>query len=1151
MSVVTCGVTLTEVLVAIGDNYWRCMSCQLRFSKLTSIDEHIRQKHEHNHDQGGLVSSSVKSLASNPKLDSSFRDISFEENTANNVSPVPAVFKVNLDNPNSSPELNQTTKGVNQSSASVSDKGQTNSSAEPVPIKCQTTGTHTNEHSSVNHVTKFRNMGHLNSSESGSVTPFGTNESPVISGLVNDSVHSESLNMHGSQLEQQNDNEDVEDLEEDGNVSKAMLASMLSLLEKGLEMDDISSVFQNVDSVSPEFFEQQLLNHSDLVDYPADSIDNSLGDYPNGVRENNKNIPVHVHSQSCSGQICELDSSSKENEIENNNLEGSSASECTNMSLVGESQNSCFIAVGKSSLDTTASMISDLEPMFFEKTRAELREDISKEHQVETSNPPYLRPGKSFKLPSKQSKNFDPESSRLKENQTDSLENISYCDANVKNGVGLFKIGKNYESLGTMESSSYEHKDPKIFLSGSMLPQLSECAGNKIAKVNQLIHCSPRKGDLSTSKSMLVSDHLKKTRSQKCLKLKQTANHFSSQHSKCANQPQAKEIVLSNTNSEIIKLSSFTESTEKPLDAEGTFSNVVLSAVANEGQETVANDIMKSKCVYENRNRTPKAVKSFLDLSDGSIISTQEKDRNKDYLINTSKLSVQLLGSTMEDIDRKSRTEPKNILKNRNSKNLKGNGNVTSFMKFVNMTDMDPTVGQARLENRSCDLLHKKRPALVSNQKGSKSKKLKRTAKHSQVDLTSKSTAKPSKPEMVRTTGMVMQNQVDSKHICIVCEASMLSVHVYKHHEGLGNPTCLVCYVKCSSPRYLLQHVRKHQKMEAEKVRKHQQVLSSTSRERIKSKYWRCGKCNAIILNKKRVIKAHVCILSKTCKQCNIEFPTVSTFKLHMASHQGRMFECSICGEFFKNKSSRDCHKLTHNSNFLCQICGRQFAHQHLLTKHAKIHSQVRKASPTLTCAECNKVYKSKRSLQRHINVAHLGMDYQYECFHCGHKFLTSNQLREHVAWQHFGEKSHQCRFCDKSFVCRPTLIRHERKEHTGDKPYKCRFCPEAFVEKRFLDTHEAKQHTLVFPYKCNECGKGFVQASYLRSHLLTHKKHKPHQCHMCGSCFSKPCHLKRHTITCLRKNSVAEKKAGEKANEDVLSHSLESSITTATVTSS
>ena len=84
-----------------------------------------------------------------------------------------------------------------------------------------------------------------------------------------------------------------------------------------------------------------------------------------------------------------------------------------------------------------------------------------------------------------------------------------------------------------------------------------------------------------------------------------------------------------------------------------------------------------------------------------------------------------------------------------------------------------------------------------------------------------------------------------------------------------------------------------------------------------------------------------------------------------------------------------------------------------------------------------------------HIKLTHLGIkEHLFKCSYCEHEFANTSQLREHVAWQHFGEKPHHCRYCDKTFVCRPTMIRHERNEHTGSKPYKCRFCPEAFVEK-------------------------------------------------------------------------------------------------------
>ncbi|CAL1526393.1 unnamed protein product, partial [Lymnaea stagnalis] len=37
--------SLTEVLVAIGNSYWRCVACQMHFSRQASIDEHVMLKH--------------------------------------------------------------------------------------------------------------------------------------------------------------------------------------------------------------------------------------------------------------------------------------------------------------------------------------------------------------------------------------------------------------------------------------------------------------------------------------------------------------------------------------------------------------------------------------------------------------------------------------------------------------------------------------------------------------------------------------------------------------------------------------------------------------------------------------------------------------------------------------------------------------------------------------------------------------------------------------------------------------------------------------------------------------------------------------------------------------------------------------------------
>ncbi|CAL1526391.1 unnamed protein product, partial [Lymnaea stagnalis] len=164
--------------------------------------------------------------------------------------------------------------------------------------------------------------------------------------------------------------------------------------------------------------------------------------------------------------------------------------------------------------------------------------------------------------------------------------------------------------------------------------------------------------------------------------------------------------------------------------------------------------------------------------------------------------------------------------------------------------------------------------------------------------------------------------------------------------------------------------------------------------------------------------------------------------------------------------------------------------------------------------------YKTKKHLQRHVDVVHRGIkDYQFKCEYCHQQFFLARQLRDHITWHHFKEKPYPCKYCGKGFVCRPTLIRHQRKDHTGVKPHKCHYCDEAFIDKKNLDTHEVKVHLGVYPLSCLECGKGFIHGSALRSHLSLHSNQRPHQCHICGSCFTKTNHLKRHTKSCLKRN--------------------------------
>uniref|UniRef100_A0A803K5E9 Zinc finger protein 347 n=1 Tax=Xenopus tropicalis TaxID=8364 RepID=A0A803K5E9_XENTR len=114
------------------------------------------------------------------------------------------------------------------------------------------------------------------------------------------------------------------------------------------------------------------------------------------------------------------------------------------------------------------------------------------------------------------------------------------------------------------------------------------------------------------------------------------------------------------------------------------------------------------------------------------------------------------------------------------------------------------------------------------------------------------------------------------------------------------------------------------------------------------------------------------------------------------------------------------------------------------------------KAERPHTCAECNKVFYSKRTLKAHLRA-------------------------------HLGDRSYICNVCGKCFRRHTSLLIHERI-HTGERPYQCPQCGKSFVQRQHLNTHQ-KTHTGERPFQCAECGKGFRWRSELAKHHKVHEE--------------------------------------------------------------
>ncbi len=65
-------------------------------------------------------------------------------------------------------------------------------------------------------------------------------------------------------------------------------------------------------------------------------------------------------------------------------------------------------------------------------------------------------------------------------------------------------------------------------------------------------------------------------------------------------------------------------------------------------------------------------------------------------------------------------------------------------------------------------------------------------------------------------------------------------------------------------------------------------------------------------------------------------------------------------------------------------------------------------------CKNCEKEYKTKQCLRKHINFKHSKIE-SLQCVKCGKHFVNKYSLNKHVRQVH-PSKLHSCTFCGSSF---------------------------------------------------------------------------------------------------------------------------------------
>ncbi|XP_037024763.1 zinc finger protein 391-like isoform X4 [Bradysia coprophila] len=158
-----------------------------------------------------------------------------------------------------------------------------------------------------------------------------------------------------------------------------------------------------------------------------------------------------------------------------------------------------------------------------------------------------------------------------------------------------------------------------------------------------------------------------------------------------------------------------------------------------------------------------------------------------------------------------------------------------------------------------------------------------------------------------------------------------------------------------------------------------------------------CGKKFALRASLKNHIFAHINIRPYPCTMCSMAFKQKAHLQRHIPIHFGdRMFSCDICGKSFIQQTTRDTHRLVHQSRTIdCQFCDKTFLDKKGLKNHIGIHTNER----PFNCCFCGLEFTTSSGASVHRRI-HLKENF-YVCQGCPYKTRALNAFKTHVKFNH------------------------------------------------------------------------------------------------------------------------------------------------------
>lgn len=240
----------------------------------------------------------------------------------------------------------------------------------------------------------------------------------------------------------------------------------------------------------------------------------------------------------------------------------------------------------------------------------------------------------------------------------------------------------------------------------------------------------------------------------------------------------------------------------------------------------------------------------------------------------------------------------------------------------------------------------------------------------------------------------------EQQHVCDLCDKKYstkksLDTHKANIHSNKkdSKPTrtynfiCEKCGVLFTNIKLLEAHtLKKHSDHDDESIspaeraalRAAKKLLKPVVKEELNVSEWKykCPTCSEAFPNDKKLkyhTGYHLSVEKRTCRFCSKEFANFYNLKEHLRNVHPvvvKTFMCHDCGKNFKTRKIMEAHKANIHSGlrFSCPQCSKEFGLEKALDRHFQKVHLMQKQVP---CSECDKLFKGKYDLERHMKTKH------------------------------------------------------------------------------------------------------------------------------------------------------------------------------------